>query len=474
MIYLSGYDLVLEVSEDFLNRSLESLYGERVITRKYNGEHRLDIPLIPKEYQKTKFEIDFKEALKVDALINDRISVKFSAGVKIELGLLKIESEVKGIVLCKPVYNRALFQLELNIVEVELEKIKVLGFLTLLGFLVKSVNEIITEVISEELTNMDNIPVSPIIGNLELPEMPKGNKYLLPVGFGDVKIIDEHTVVVGFDIAFDGEGAKTSITKSKFDGDIVVNISKSAINKVTNFWWKHTSYPKTMPFKGKTPINNVEKLIDYLSNYSVELIPKLFTLGFIEIDWGLIELWLDYEGVVSISKPNVTFDEDSLSIEAASIIDITAFLRTELDVSVEFDTSGPIPDALMPWKDDKKIGSDRRVFEAMRYRANRKHIQFVDPDARLLLDEEQRIVLDFGGFDLDLGLNWRLPRRIVRRMESNIEKHIKAEFPQIPLSPSIIKHRIEETDLLMELNVKEIKHRKNALQVKANIEYKKD
>ena len=121
-------------------------------------------------------------------------------------------------------YNRALFQLELNIVEVELEKIKVLGFLTLLGFLVKSVNEIITEVISEELTNMDNIPVSPIIGNLELPEMPKGNKYLLPVGFGDVKIIDEHTVVVGFDIAFDGEGAKTSITKSKFDGDIVVNI----------------------------------------------------------------------------------------------------------------------------------------------------------------------------------------------------------------------------------------------------------
>ena len=108
----------------------------------------------------------------------------------------------------------------------------------------------------------------------------------------------------------------------------------------------------------------------------------------------------------------------------------------------------------------KKIGSDRRVFEAMRYRANSKHIQFVDPDARLLLDEEQRIVLDFGGFDLDLGLNWRLPRRIVRRMESNIEKHIKAEFPQIPLSPSIIKHRIEETDLLMELNVKEIKHRK--------------
>ena len=110
----------------------------------------------------------------------------------------------------------------------------------------------------------------------------------------------------------------------------------------------------------------------------------------------------------------------------------------------------------------------------MRYRANRKLIQFVDPDARLLLDEEQRIVLDFGGFDLDLGLNWRLPRRIVRRMESNIEKHIKTEFPRIPLSPSIIKHRIEETDLLMELNVKEIKHRKNALQVKANIEYKKD
>jgi hypothetical protein len=110
----------------------------------------------------------------------------------------------------------------------------------------------------------------------------------------------------------------------------------------------------------------------------------------------------------------------------------------------------------------------------MRYTANRKEIKFVDDDARLLLDDKRRVVLDFNDFDLDLGLNWRLPRRLIKAMEKNIERHINKGFPRIPLSPSILKTEIKDSDLSLEIDVKEIAHRKNALQINFNVDYHKE
>ena len=471
---MSGYDLVIAISEEFMNHSLRSLYNERVIPRKYTGEHLLNIPLLPIHYNKTTYEIEFNKAPYIDALLNEHIKLSFSADARLSFGLLNIESSIEGHIRCKPEHNRAFNQLELNIVKIDLEHVSVLGFLKLPEFLVKSVNDIISEIIIKELGNIDNIPVAPIIGNLDLPEMPKGHKYLLPIGFGAIEIIDENTVALGLDIAHEGEEAKTRIENIKINRDMSIRISRSAISKITGFWWKHTTHPKKVPFKGRIPIKKVDRLINYLSNYSVELFPKLFSLGLIELDWSLVELWLDYEGIAEVSKPYVTFDEDSLRIEAASIMDITAFLRVELDISLEFDTSGAIPDFLTPWEDDRAVGKDRRIFTAMRYTANRKEIKFVDDDARLLLDDKRRVVLDFNDFDLDLGLNWRLPRRLIKAMEKNIERHINKGFPRIPLSPSILKTEIKDSDLSLEIDVKEIAHRKNALQINFNVDYHKE
>lgn len=471
---MSGYDLVIAISEEFMNHSLRTLYNERVIPRKYTGEHFLNIPLLPIHYNKTTYEIEFNKAPYIDALLNEHIKLSFSADARLSFGLLNIESSIEGHIQCKPTHNRAFNQLELNIIDVDLEHIAVLGFLKLPDLLVKSTNDIISEVVIKELANIDNIPITPIIGNLDLPETPKGHRYLLPIGFGAIEIIDENTVALGFDIAHEGAEPKTGIENINLNRDILIRISRSAINKINGFWWEHTTHPKKVPFKGRIPIKNVDKLMNYLSNYSVELFPKLFSLGLIELDWDLIELWLDYEGTAEVSKPFVTFDEDSLSIEAVSIIDITAFLRVELDISLEFDTSGAVPDVLTPWEDDRIVGTDRRVYTAMRYTANRKEIKFVDDDAKLILDDKQRVVLDFNGFDLDLGLNWRLPHRLVKAMEKKIEKNINSGFPRIPLSPSILKTEIKDTDLSLELDIKEIDHRKNALQINFNIDFHKD
>ena len=318
---------------------------------------------------------------------------------------------------------------------------------------------------------MDNIPISPIVGSFELPEMPEGNKYLLPVGFGKVNLKSNNVVSLGFDIASTGIGDKTELLRSVLRNDIAVVISQSALNKTVDFWWKYTTHKKVQPFKDRIKIRNVEQLVDYLSNYSIEIIPKLFTLGFVELDWDLVDIWLDYEGVVKLSKLVLSFEKGFIGLKSYAILDLTAFLRVELDVALEFDTSGPIPDFVTPWEDDRVIGKSNRTLEVMRFRVDKKQIELDKVDVSLFVDDSRRIVCRMDRFDLELGLNWRLPRRVVDRLERRIEKEIMAAFPEIPISPSVVSNQVQGTDLVMELEVKKIVHRKGSMIVHGDVVY---
>jgi len=468
---MSGYDLVLEVSEDFLNRSLRRFSEAGVIQQVVEGKYSMDVPSLLKTYSEVDYRVSLIEPFEIDVVSADIIDVRFAADVRLVYNLIKLESRVRGIVGCKPVYNRGSNQLELDVKEVTLNKVQVFNTVDLPDFLVEAVNDSIHDIVKHGLGELDNIPFSPIVGSLALPEMPEGNKYLLPVGFGKVNLEGNNVVSLGFDISAPGTGDKIELLRSVLRNDVAVIVSQSALNKTVDFWWKYTTHPKSQPFKGRVKIENIQQLVDYLSNYSIEIIPKLLTLGFVELDWDLVDIWLDYEGVIDLSKPVLSLDKDFISLKSYAVLDMTAFLRVELDVALEFDTSGPIPDALTPWEDDRVVGKSRRTIEVMRFRVDKKQIELDKVDLSLEVDDEQRIICKMETFDLELGLNWRLPRRVINRLERRIEKEIMTAFPAIPISPSVLSNRVEGTEITVELNVKQIVHRKGSLIVHGDVAY---
>ncbi len=466
-----GYDIIVEASEGFINRSLENMQKEKIIPGIIQGIYLLDTPEILKEYQKLYYEITLTEPLRVDALTSRKIKIFFNAGLKISFNIIQVKTRTSGRIMSRPTYNRASNQLELKIQEIRLDEVKLLKSIELPRFLVNSINDIIRGVIRKGLDDLDVIPVSPIAGKLDLPEMPPGKENLLPLGFGKVEVLDHDKVSVAFDIQLPGDGVKTSQESINLRNDLAVAVSDSAMKKVLEFWWERTTYPKRQGFTGRNKINDIGELIDYFSNYSIELFPKLFTLGFVELDWDLINIWLDYSGVIEVHKPVLILEEDNIKLEAEAVVDLSAVLRIELDAALEFDTSGPIPDIFTPWEDDKVVGRSRRIFNTLRYNTRQKRIELVNAELGIVVDEEQHLLVEINGFDLDVGLDWRLPRRVMKRLERSIEKEVLESFPRIPLTPSIIRHQLEGSDLLLDLDIQSVTQLKNSIVVNADIKY---
>jgi hypothetical protein len=259
-----GYDIIVEASEGFINKSLENMQKEKIIPDIIQGRHLLDIPEILKEYQKLDYEITLIDPLRVDALTSRKIKIFFNAGLKISFNILQVETRTSGIIMSRPTYNRSSNQLELKIQEIRLDEIKLLESIELPGFLVNSINDIIRGVIRKGLDDLDVIPVSPIAGKLDLPEMPPGKENLLPLGFGKVEVLDHDKVSVAFDIQLPGNGVKTSQESINLRNDLAVAVSDSAMKKVLEFWWERTTYPKRQGFTGRNKIDDIGELIDYV------------------------------------------------------------------------------------------------------------------------------------------------------------------------------------------------------------------
>jgi len=169
----------------------------------------------------------------------------------------------------------------------------------------------------------------------------------------------------------------------------------------------------------------------------------------------------------------INITNEGINIEALTVVDITGFLRVDLEMAVEFDTSGAVPDFLTPWEDDRIVGKSRRIFEVFRYRATDKRVELVSSDSSIKIDNEKRIILQTNKFDINVGLNWRLPRRIVKNLEKRIEKEILISFPNIPISPSLIRHQIEDSSLLLDLEVNDIIKSEDDITVHANVDYRR-
>ena len=466
-----SYDLIIEVSEEFLNRTLVKSYNDDAIPKTFEGSYTLDLPKIMQDYRKIEYSLTLTEPLVIDALTKNTVQIKFGVDLNLVTRLTKQGTRVKGHIIAAPVYNRGKHLLELNVNHFQLDNLKILDAINLPLQLTDWIDDIIKDLLGN-VEVLSNIPVSPIVGDITLPEMPEGRIYQIPLGIGNVEILNEDTLALGFDIFSEGEGSKTAFINLSRGNDIALTLSQSAVNKIINHWWKYTTHPKSEFLKGRMRIDKVDNLIDYISNFSVEAFPKLATLGFIEIDWDFIDVWLDYEGSISLGKPQVLLSEGYLEVDGNAIIDLTGYLRAELDVSLEFDTSGPIPDFLTPWRDDRVVKAGRRRIDLMRFDKRRAHVDLVDVDASVEIGPEKRMLVRIHGFDMDLGIDWRLPRRLNKALEKRIEREINTKFPIIPVSPSIISQQMEGTGLPFDIDVVKILHNRGELVVHSDIRYK--
>ena len=241
------FDFVVETSEAFLNRSLRLFYEESIIPRVLEGRNSLGLPKLLQDYGSVDYRVVFTEPLVVGTLTGGVAHVVFRADVELGLGVLVAGVRVGGVIEGKPVYDRVKMDLDLNVVRFHLDYVQVLDSVDIPSYIVGVVNDVVRDAIMMGLNALDHIHVSPIIGSLNLPEMPEGRSHQLPVRFGNVEIIGSDAISLGFDIATRGDGAKTSLENLSLENDLAVALSQSGVNKVVDFWWTRTTHPKSMP-----------------------------------------------------------------------------------------------------------------------------------------------------------------------------------------------------------------------------------
>ena len=471
MIAEKSYDLIIEVSDGFLNKTLKTVYTENIIPRNFKGKYKLDLPSILDDYKEVEYFIQLTEPLVIDAVTKNKILLNFKADLELSNSVIDMDIVVAGHLISNPVYNREKHVLELNVNEFQFEEIELFNAISLPSIIVELIDDIIIDLF-KNVETLNEIPLSPIVGNFTLPEVPEAKEYRIPLGLGKIDILGEEMLAIGFNIFFEGDGEQTDLSDFSKGHNLALTLSQSAANKIINHWWKYTTHTKSHFLRGRMMIKDVDEIIKYLSKFSVEMYPKLATLGFLEIDLDFVNIWLDYESIIIFNKPSVLLKDETLKVDGEAFLELTGTLRIELDICLEFDTSGPIPDTVTPWEDDKIIRKGKRIIDLFTFDKRRISIDLVEASATLVLDIGKRLLAQIRGFNLDLDIDWSLPRSLNRALGRHLEKEIASQFPLVPVSPSVISQNIEDSGVYVDLDIKDIIHREGEMIIHSNIVYK--
>ncbi|MBD3207168.1 hypothetical protein GF319_12615 [Candidatus Bathyarchaeota archaeon] len=471
MMVEKSYDLIIEVSDGFLNKTLKTFYNEDVLPKTFTGIYKLDVPEVLDDYKEVEYNIQLTEPLIIDAVTENKILLNFKSDIELSNSLINIDIGVVGYLISNPVYNREKHVLELNVDAFRFEDINLFNAISLPSILLELVDGIIIDLF-QNIDTLNEIPLSPIVGNFSLPEVPEDREYRIPLGLGKIDILGEDMLAIGFNIFFEGAGEQTELSDFSKGHNLALTLSQSAAKKIINHWWKYTTHTKSHFLKGRMIIKDIDEVIKYLSKFSVEMYPKLATLGFLELYLDFINIWMDYEAIIKFNKPSVLLKEETLKVDGEALLELTGTLRIELDIGLEFDTSGPIPDTVTPWKDDRLIRKGKRVIDLFTFDKRRVYIDLFDARATLVLDIGKRLLAQIHGFNLDLDIDWNLPRSLNRALGRHIEKEIISQFPLVPVSPSIISQNIEGSSVYVDLDIKDIIHREGEIVIHSNIVYK--
>ncbi|WP_456469295.1 hypothetical protein [Archaeoglobus sp.] len=475
----AGYDFVGEIGEEFLNRAMAAAFYTTTIPHTLEAEYEPEnVPLELEEYAKVSCKLHLKYPPTVDFMKEDVVRVLFDieAFLKV-LGSLKLEFDVAASAQCSLTYNQETRILSVDFEAAQFDELTINDKYDLPENVLKIINKAIKATLdSELLENVGRIEIAPILHSAELPDMPPGEE--LTIGLGNVKILNDRVGAICLNFLGYSGGSIAEMTDFTNGLDFCCGISENAMHRIFDFWWSRTTNPKSGSTSGRCDlpeiIDSILEAIGGIPGIAV----KVATLGFGEVEFDVLESWMDYSVAFRItSKPDFDLKPGNV-IEVSNLnlsLDAEAVAKVRIKITEEIDTSGFIPDSWTPWEDDITIDEQEVTLPLADISVNDLDVVVDKAIAEVYLDDENRIMAKLKEVHLTIGLgdSWieNLGEVAVNWLIDRIEELIKDGIPPFPLSPSIISTKIPGTSLTLKVDVEGLTTDDFEAVVGANIEF---
>jgi hypothetical protein len=263
----------------------------------------------------------------------------------------------------------------------------------------KRLNYIISQILEEYFINdLKTLDIPVALNGLDLPMMPPGDDYKLPVSGVHVMILDNKIVMAGISF-FHTNGSLKGLTDLTGNRDCYIAIRVLALQEIINFWWKNTMWDKKQDFKKN-------ELIGFASTLArgVDIATRLATLGLLESDTEYDDMILNYGGLVSLEKqPAVTFtDGDRVEVTNLEFIaDVFGNLFADVKKDLDLDTSSFIPDKITPWEDDINLKKSNKKKQLLKLK-KKFSIHVNNAEGQLKINEKNNLAVKITKADFEI------------------------------------------------------------------------
>lgn len=456
-----NFDVVFEVHEELINRGLAAAFYSGFLYKK--GKWKPSTPKLPasiKDLAEVKYELRLKGEPVVDVIADKKIRILFTAEAYLTLfDGYELEFDVNFGAEGTADYDKATDAIILDLTNLHLSDFKVDNTHNLPAKPFKAVNDILSEVVTEnlahkwELFDMKN----PLFA-AKLPKMPDGAANRVPVTFGGMKTFDNKVIACCFNV-LDYHGGDINAVANFIGGNnYAVGITEEAIHRVFNFWWDRTTLPKTVAKDKVYHIGALTTFLDFIADV-VDIGARIASAGFLETDFAVEDVWLEYGASITLLKP--AFDlKDGNKIQ---ITDCQAKARlyvrakARVSVSVEVDTSSIIPDDWTPWEDDVTLTKKTTTFELFSLTMNDVTVKAAGEGAVVLnADNELEGQINTLSVHVDLGDEWytHLPEYVINDVIFGLLKEMIIEkLDKFMIFPAVVVKKLPKTDFTVAVDL---------------------
>lgn len=449
----ADFDFVVELNERFVNRALSAAFYTTILSDPRTGIER-----------GFEYSIRLNDPPTVDTFSQNTIRILFYPNVRVKKFGFTFEFDIKAYVDASPTYDIDSRKLKLKLKQATVEDIRIgdkHGWFKIFSwrvklprFIINFFNTILAVVInSGVLAEIETIDVSPILYSLDLPYMPAEPASQLTIGLGNIKSLSQSVLAVCVNfLGYDG-GNIEQLTDFSEDLDFCSGVSEDAMHRVFDFWWRKTNHPKTVTSTGSSDIPVVDDLLNSVAGI-FDLATQLATMGFVEADVTVDRAWIDYGATVKFRKPSFNLlDGNKIELTDCGLqIHAWATPKITFTVSVEADTSGPIPDDWTPWEDDQTIYRQTSTCTICTLSID-LDVTIDLARAKVYLDDQNRLMAKVEDVDVTIDLGWSLPQYVLNLIVNWIIDLVIEKIPPIVLSPAVITKDIPGTGLTLNIDI---------------------
>jgi hypothetical protein len=453
-----GYDVVLQVHEDIINRFLGISHCMGLF-RRFSGSYTLPIRDVPdrlREFMVIGYEVSLEGIPRIDfegenIFLYTRGQVKFTV-----LGGIEFELEIQFRVGVTPNYDQLTSRLSVDFVEAAIEDVELNDVYHLPRDVLDRLNEIMAIAMEEYLTDtVTTIPLSPVLFDLALPFMPPGRDHRLTVGMGNVKTLTPTVFSVALNLLDYTGGNEHMIRDFTHGAHLGVGISEQAMHRVYDFWWDRTTHPKrvTLDDEHDFDTGGYEDWIELFAEWGIALL----TLGLVTQDVEIERAWATYGATLRFSK----FDFD---LREGNTVWLSGSINS--DIWLNFFTEIETTTRVLAWEVDRDTDRLRLLDVSVRGLT----IDIESAEGRLYLDDDNCLKVELTDIRINVPLPWEIPEFLLNYITDWVVNSILDNIPPITLSPSVVSNNIPGTEMTVETSIERFEISSQEALISANIE----